>query len=198
MGWSSEVLSNSKDEGSSASLGHLFHCSITCPVKKFSYMFKWNLLYFSLCPLPLVLSLGTTEKSLSLSSLPLPHQVFTHIEITCPESSLVYGEQSQLTQPLRICQMFQYFSHLHGPLLDPVQHVHVSLALGSPELEPELQMGVTRTERRGRIISIYPLVMLYLVQSRRLWTFFAARVNCWPLVNLSCSTNSLQSCFLTD
>jgi len=36
--------------------------------QKFSLMFTWNFLCFSLCPLPLVLSLGTTEKSLVLSS----------------------------------------------------------------------------------------------------------------------------------
>lgn len=35
-------------------------------------MFRWNLLYFSLCPLPLVLSLANTEKSLVLSSLHPP------------------------------------------------------------------------------------------------------------------------------
>ena len=33
-------------------------------------MYWWNFLCFSLCPLPLVLSLGTTEKSLVLSSSP--------------------------------------------------------------------------------------------------------------------------------
>lgn len=32
-------------------------------------MFKWNLLYFSLCPLAFILSLGTTEKSLGTSGL---------------------------------------------------------------------------------------------------------------------------------
>uniref|UniRef100_A0A8B9QH24 Glycoprotein endo-alpha-1,2-mannosidase n=2 Tax=Apteryx owenii TaxID=8824 RepID=A0A8B9QH24_APTOW len=50
------------------------------PVSMFSYpcskevflMFKWNFLCFSLCPLPLILSLGTTEKSLAPSSLDPP------------------------------------------------------------------------------------------------------------------------------
>jgi len=32
------------------------------------HMFRWNFLCFSFCPLPLVLSLGTTEKSLAPSS----------------------------------------------------------------------------------------------------------------------------------
>jgi len=34
-------------------------------VKKFFLMFRQNILCFSLCPLPLVLSLGTTEKCLA-------------------------------------------------------------------------------------------------------------------------------------
>jgi len=37
-------------------------------VKMFLLTFRWNFLCFSLCPLPLVLSLGTTEKSLAPSS----------------------------------------------------------------------------------------------------------------------------------
>jgi len=40
----------------------------TLRVKKFFLMFRQNFLFFSLCPLPLVLSLGTTEKSLAPSS----------------------------------------------------------------------------------------------------------------------------------
>jgi len=36
-------------------------------MKKFFLGFIWNFLCFSLCPLPLVLSLGTTGKSLALS-----------------------------------------------------------------------------------------------------------------------------------
>ena len=43
-------------------------------------MFKWDFLYFNLCPLPLGLSQDTTEKSLAPSSL-LPHQVFIHMSL---------------------------------------------------------------------------------------------------------------------
>lgn len=41
-------------------------------------MLKWNFLCFNVCPLPLVISLGTTKKSLAPSSL-LPQEVFMHI-----------------------------------------------------------------------------------------------------------------------
>jgi len=39
-------------------------------------MFKWNFLYYNLCPLPLVLSVDSTERSLALSSLFHPIRYF--------------------------------------------------------------------------------------------------------------------------
>ena len=62
-------LSNISMEGDSmTSLGNLCLCSVTLTVKKYFLMFRVNLLGFSLCPLPLVLSLGTAERSLAPSS----------------------------------------------------------------------------------------------------------------------------------
>ena len=58
----------SREGDSTASLGSLFQCSVTLRGKKFLLVFRRNFLCFSLCPLPLVLSLGTTEKSLAPSS----------------------------------------------------------------------------------------------------------------------------------
>jgi len=51
--------------------GNLSQCSVTLRGKKFFLMFRQNFLCFSLCPLPLVLLLGTTEKS-------LPYPLDTH------------------------------------------------------------------------------------------------------------------------
>jgi len=62
------VLNISREGDSTTSLGSLFQCSITFRGKKFFLMFSWNFPCFSLCPLPLVLLLGTTEKSLASSS----------------------------------------------------------------------------------------------------------------------------------
>jgi len=50
------------------SLGNLFQGSVTLRAKNLLVVFSWNFLYFSLCPLPLVLSLGITKKSLAPSS----------------------------------------------------------------------------------------------------------------------------------
>jgi len=65
---SRRVLNISREGDSTTSPDNLFQCSVTIRGKKFFFMFRRNLLCFSLCPLPLVLSLGTTEKSLASSS----------------------------------------------------------------------------------------------------------------------------------
>lgn len=57
---------------SSTSLDNLCQGFVTCTAQKYCLVFKGNILCSSLCPLPLLLSLGTTEKSLSLSSLHPP------------------------------------------------------------------------------------------------------------------------------
>jgi len=62
------VLNISREGDSTASLGSLGQGSVTLTGKKFFLVFSWNFLCFSLCPLLLVLSLGTTEKSLAPSS----------------------------------------------------------------------------------------------------------------------------------
>jgi len=66
--FSRQGLNISRGE-STASLGSLFQRSVTLSVKKFFFMFRWNFLCFNLCLLPLVLSLGTTDKSLAPASL---------------------------------------------------------------------------------------------------------------------------------
>jgi len=62
------VLNISREGDSSTSLGSLFQGSVTFTVKKFFLMLKWNFIYSSLCPLRLVLSLGTKGKSLAPSA----------------------------------------------------------------------------------------------------------------------------------
>ncbi|KAK4817104.1 hypothetical protein QYF61_027967 [Mycteria americana] len=69
------LLSGSKDGDSTTSLGSLCQCLVIHTGKKCFLRFRRNLLCFSLCPLPLVLSLGTTEKTLALSSLQPPFRV---------------------------------------------------------------------------------------------------------------------------
>ena len=74
--FSRQVWNISREGDSTPSLGSLCQCSITLRGKKFFLIFSWNFLCFGLCPLPLVLSLGTTEKSLAPSSWHPPCRYF--------------------------------------------------------------------------------------------------------------------------
>lgn len=84
--------------------------------------FKQSLLYFSLCPLPLVLSLDTTEKSQEApSSLHLPFRyVYTFIRYMLPQP---HSRLSQLAQPFLTEVMLQSLHHPPGSLLDYFQYV---------------------------------------------------------------------------
>jgi len=67
---------------------------------------------FSLCPFPLVLSVGTTEKSLA------PPSFHLSIDKVSPEPSLLQAEQSQFSQPFPTEEMLQTLNLLCGPSLD--------------------------------------------------------------------------------
>lgn len=75
-------------------------------------MFEWNFQYFSLCPSPLVLSLGTTENSRLYS---LPSGIYTHW--LSPPSPLFSRLNSPSSQCIFIQQVPQSINQLHGSLL---------------------------------------------------------------------------------
>lgn len=77
----------SKDTDSTTPLGILFHCLTSLMGKKFVLLFIWNFFCFILCPLPLIPSLDTSEKRLSLSSL-LPSVRYLYTRIRSPLSLL--------------------------------------------------------------------------------------------------------------
>ena len=84
---------------------------------------------------------GSAIPSLSLSH-PFPHQVFIHAD-GVPQTLLFSRLNSPSTQLLLVCQMLQTFDYLCSPSLDPFQFVPVSPVLGSPELDPVLQMWLS-------------------------------------------------------
>lgn len=99
-------------------------------------MFKWNFLYFSLCLLPLVLSLGKNEKSLApcVSFLPI-RNLYTLIIIFL---SLLEAKQSQLFHHLLICQILHFPNRVHGPSLNSLQYVQGPTVLGSLDIDQEV------------------------------------------------------------
>jgi len=94
----------SEDGDSTTSLG-------TILITKLCYLvFRCIFLYFGLCPLPLVLSVGTTERSLALSSLHFP---FKHLQalISFPQSLLF----SSLNSPR--CLSLSLYQRCSRPLV---------------------------------------------------------------------------------
>ena len=79
-------------------------------------MLIWNFLRSSLCPLSLVLLLGTTEKNLTLSTSLL---LLRYLEALIRSLlSLLQLEQTQVSQLFLIREMLQAPNHLCGPPLD--------------------------------------------------------------------------------
>lgn len=62
-------------------------------------MFRWTIPCFNWLPSPLVFSLGTNEKSLSLSSFATSLQAFVHIDEILPEPFLLQAAQFLLSLP---------------------------------------------------------------------------------------------------
>lgn len=103
--------------------------------RKCFLMFRVSLLCFSLCPLPLSLSLSTTKKSLAPPLLP-SLQVFTHIDEIPPEPHLglrIPAVSAFTPRRESLCDL----SH---PFLDLIQYVHVSPVLESTQMDTALQL----------------------------------------------------------
>lgn len=47
--------------------------------------------------------------------------------------------------------MLQSLNHVHGPLLDLLQYVAISVVLGSSALDPTVQMCLTRAEGKDHL-----------------------------------------------
>ena len=104
-----------------------------------------------------------------------------------PLSLLFPRFQFQLTQPCLRGQML--LSQFCASSLDSLQYVHVSLALGSPELGPVLHVCPHQCWGEG-ITSLDLLVTLLLMQSRI--AAFAARAHCWFMFNLVSTPRSFS------
>jgi len=81
---------------------------------------------------------------------------------------------------------------LHWTLSSELDSLHVSLVVGSLEPDPAVQMCLTSSEQRVKIISLDLLAMVFLFQLRRLLAFIAMKVHCWLVVSLL-STSTLWS-----
>ena len=129
----------------------------------FSLCLSIIFLYFNLCLLPLTLSLSATIR-VWLSLLYFLTSLFVHINKTRAVPSLT----ESLTH-----------HHLCGPYLHLLQYVHVSLVLllywGAQNWMQHYMCGLPSADYRGRTAFPDLLVMICLMQPRRLLAFFATK-----------------------
>lgn len=130
-------------------------------------MFKWNFQNFSLCTSSLILLLSTTEKILPPLSL-LLLQVFIH---TC--KILLNHLFSRVNGHSSWGENLQSLNYHHITLLDRLWHVYASLVLQSPDSDPAIQMCLTRAQKREKVSSFSPQVIL--LQPRSQLAFIATR-----------------------
>lgn len=78
----SQVLSASKDGGSTICLGSLLFGLTTLTIRKFLLIFKWYFLIFSFCPLAFIL----TQWRVWLWLLYSPSQAFIHTDKIAPQA----------------------------------------------------------------------------------------------------------------
>ena len=134
-------------------------------------------LCFSLYAVPLVLSLGTTEKRVPSVSFAPSLQVFTYTDEMPPEPSLLQAEQPHLFQPFLPGEILQPLHHLSGPSLDSLQYTAPYLSCtGEPRTE--------HSTHQGRMTSLSLLATLLLMQPSLPWVVFAAQARCWLMFNL--------------
>ena len=166
--------------------------------KKCFFMFLWNLLCFSLCLLPLVLSLATTKTSLSPPSSHPPFR-YSYRLIRFPLSLLFprlngpgfpsLSSQERCSSPLIIL----------APLSWTPSSISTSFShWGAQNWAQWSRCGLTSAEQRVRILSLDLLAILCPMQPMLSLTFFAAWAHCWLMFNLVSTrtpTLFLPSCF---
>lgn len=122
---------------------------------------------FVLLPCSLIL-----RRPCSVSFTP-SNQMFTYADEIPPELSLLQTEHSQLSQPLLVYRILQALNHQLLAGLAPVCPRLSCLR----EPRTELQICFIGAEYRGRINFLGLLAMLFLMQPKRLLTFFSARAH---------------------
>lgn len=67
-----------------------------------------------------------------------------------PEPSLHQAEQPQPSQPHLLFQMLQVLDHLHDPLLDLLQNIHVPLVLGAQIWTQHCRCALTSVDQGNK------------------------------------------------
>ena len=172
-----------KDGDSTTSPGNLCQCLVTFTVKKCFLMLRGNFPCFSLCPLPLVLSLGTTEQSLSLSSL---HPPFRYL-CTFMRSLWAFFSPGW-TVPALPTSPYRRDAPVPSSSLQPLAWLcSMSVSLLYWKAHNRIQdssCSLTSSDQGVRIIFLDTLITFPLMQSRVSSAFFITRTHCWLTISL--------------
>lgn len=149
---------------------------------------------FSLCPLSLLLSVGTTEESLAQFSLLFTTRYFQKM-VKSLWSLLFFKLNSPSSLPLHTGEMLQ---SLITCVVSHQTCSSISQSLGSAEVNSELWGCLSSAEWKERITSFSLQAILFLVQPRMLLSALATGTHCWLMFSFLSSRilgASLPSCF---
>lgn len=166
-----------------AFLGSLCRRSITQTAREYCLMVRVNFLCSRLCPLPFVLALGTTEKSLDPSSLHSPFRYLWTRWMRSPWASVSPGWAVTAFSASPQRSGAAVLQHFCDPMLDSLQYIQISLLLGEPRTGQ-------RTPGVVSPILVDLLTTLCLMQSR-LPLALAAKGHCWLMFRLAQLSGSL-------
>lgn len=137
-----------------ASQGNLYQCSVTFTEKKCFLIVRWNVLCFSLFTLLVVLSLDTTEKSLTLSSFHFSFRYFYTVMSYPFEPSFLWAKCSQPFPLWQVIQPLYHFCHSLWTFMAGLFSVCPHLSCSEEPRTGHGTPGLTNAEWRERITLI--------------------------------------------
>lgn len=143
-----------KEEYFTASLGNLFQGSDTLRLKTFFLIVRWKFLCFRLCPLPSLLSLGTTENTLDPFYRHLPLRDFWALIKSC--LGLLQPKQTHIPHPF-----FHSPYHFHSPESSPA--ILCLSWTGEPRTGQSAPDVLSPAQSKVRIISLDLLATPFLM-----------------------------------
>jgi len=159
-------------------------------------MFTQDFFYLNLCSLLSVLSLGITEKIRDLSSLHTPIRYLYIWSLLWSwlnsPSSLSLSSHKRCSSPRNNSVALQWTCS--GMLMSVLCRGAQNWTLQDVQMQCYMCWG----EGKDQLTSLDLLVMLFLIQPRMPFTFFAMKARCWLMANLLSTRTPgsfLQSCF---
>lgn len=153
-------------------LDHPHKTNLQTNKQKSWIIFKWNLLFFNLCPFPLVLLVGSTEYGSIFFTLPSRYSFRYSADI---HQSPAFFSSGRTVPAFSPSTQLQSLEHFCSPSLYLFHYVPVCLILRSPEMDPALQISLTSLEQRGSFSLTAGIALPNA--PRRLFAFLSAKAH---------------------